>query len=217
MCWWKIFQPCVPDCLDSWRYTSTSLNFCFFELPLKWRMIEANWLRGVYLGKPPAGQEQRAHRRRCDTLCICGWVSQCHRLTVWLWSLGSFLVWSAVHFFPRLCPRTFSRLSDGRCAFFMAPKDGPSCAASGGGDRPFRSAQGWFGGASHVLQSAEMDSFCCLDRFIFTVCNCMYLFIYLLHYSHILFLIVLFAFWTLLAVHCGVLDCAVSPLLRFFR
>ena len=44
MCWWKIFQPCVPHCLDSWKYTSTSLIFLVF---LKPKSLNSRWSEGT--------------------------------------------------------------------------------------------------------------------------------------------------------------------------
>ena len=43
MCWWNISQPCVPHCLHSWKYTSTSPNFLFCWKP---KFLNSCWSEG---------------------------------------------------------------------------------------------------------------------------------------------------------------------------
>ena len=183
MCWWKISQPCVPHCLHSWKYTSTSPNFLFCWKP---KFLNSCWSEGklkpIGWGESISANRQPGKNNVPIDAGVIQFVSvgtSCHNVTdsqcdyealgvysVYIVCIIVELLYSITFRFLFLqfrfvCPgRWFpTSLSDGRCAFFMAPKDGPSCVASGGGEQ--------------VMS--------CLDRFIFTachfVCHSMYLFI----------------------------------------
>lgn len=159
MCWWKIFQPCVPHCLHSWKYTSTSLNFLFCWklqfLNCRWsegRLKPIGWGESISANRQPGKNNVPIDAGVIQFVFVVTSVtmSQTHSGIMKPWDF--FLVCNSVYYsgmlysitFPffvsgdpvAVSGRWFQRLSDGRCAFFMAPKDGPSCAASGGGGVP---------------------------------------------------------------------------------